>query len=180
MVHSWKVIVLVALSSALVAQAPAEDQELQHSVEALRSSIGRWDVVTEFLKRDGSVARSVTGTYEFSWILADRVVSGKSAIPELKQAAGILFYINEKKRVIEMVSVGADGNLWIMTGPLGEEYRLTQEFPNRAGGTRRLRFTRFNVTPNTFESKMEYTDDGGQTWVAGNHQRFSRLPASEQ
>lgn len=180
MMRSWLVAGLVVLSSALVAQTPVEDKELLHSVEALRSSIGQWEVVTEFLKRDGSVARSANGTYEFSWIVADRVVSGKSAIPGLKQAAGILFYINEKKRVIEMVSVGADGNLWIMTGPLGKEYRLTQEFPNRTGGTRRLRFTRFNITPNTFESKMEYTDDGGQTWVPGNHQSFSRLPASEQ
>ena len=33
-----------------------------------------------------------------------------------------------------------------------------------------LRFTRFNVKPNSFESKMEYTNDNGEIWKLGNHQ----------
>lgn len=174
----------LALSGALAASttaaaAPAPDSTaLARSVEQLRTSIGRWNVVTEFLNDDGSVARSVTGTYEFAWVVPDRVVSGRSEIPELGQVAGILFYVNEKKQKIEMTSVGADGRLWIMTGPLGGEVRMTQEYGTAGGGTGRLRFTRSNITPDAFESRMEYTDDGGKTWKPGNHQQFVRaLPA---
>jgi hypothetical protein len=130
------------------------------------------------LNDDGSVAKSVTGTYEFSWVVPDRVVSGKSEIPELKQTAGILFYINETQGLIEMVSVGGDGKLWIMTGPLGGEERLSQEYKT-ANGMAQLRFTRFNVAPDAFESRMDYTEDGGATWLPGNHQTFRRAAAVE-
>ncbi len=37
-----------------------------------------------------------------------------------------------------------------------------------------LRFTRFNVAADSFESRMEYTDDDGETWKPGNHQTFHR------
>jgi len=170
--------VLISVSPMLLAQAPTDEKALQLSVEQLRTSVGRWEVVTEFLNEDGSVAKSVTGTYEFSWVVSDRVVAGKSEIPESKQASGILFYVNETKRQIEMVSVGGDGNLWIMTGPLGSEERLSQEYKTANGGTGRLRFTRSNISQDAFESRMEYTDDGGRTWKPGNHQRFRRVALS--
>jgi len=166
-------VVLVSLWAALASASPAQDLALHHSVEELRNAVGRWEVATEFLKEDGSVAKSVSGSYEFSWIVTDRVVAGRSEMPG--QASGILFHINETKRTIEMVSVGADGHLWIMTGALGGDQRLSQEFKTETGSTSRLRFTRFNVSPNAFESRMELTDDGGKSWKPGNHQRFRRL-----
>lgn len=169
-----------AISPGLARAQGDYDEAMEQSVEQLRSMAGHWDVVTEFLDDDGSVARSVTGTYEFSWVVPDRVLSGKSAIPELQQISGILFYINQKKREIEMASVGADGHLWIMTGPLGGETRTTEEFSTADGGTGQLRFTRYNVTADAFESRMEYSDDGGATWKPGNHQTFLRSKAGTQ
>lgn len=159
---------------------PANDKLLQHSVQQLQNTVGKWDVVTEFLNEDGSVAKSAKGSYEFSWVVPDRVLMGKSEMPEMKRAAGILFYINEKKQQIEMVSVGNDGMLWTMTGPLGGETRLSQEFKTNDGGTGQLRFTRFNVSPDKFESKMEHTEDGGKTWKPGNHQTFQRATAAKK
>ncbi len=157
-------------------QTPTDAAALKHSVEQLRSAIGRWAVTTEFLNADGSVAKSVAGSYEFSWVVPDRVVSGKSEIPELDQAAGLLFYIDEKEQEIEMVSVGRDGKLWIMSGPLGGEQRTTQEYETADGGTAQLRFTRYKIRKNSFESKMEYTTDNGKSWLPGNHQKFRRIP----
>ena len=162
--------------STLTAQTTSEDQ-LAHSIAQLRASIGNWDVTTEFLNEDGSVARSVGGTYQFSWIIPDRVVSGRSDIPAMEQSSGILFYVNEKKAIIEMVSVGADGNLWVMTGPMGGETRTTPPFATRGGGSAQLRFTRFNISADRFESRMEYSEDGGATWKPGNHQVFRRATA---
>ena len=165
---------MLTLCQPALASEAATETPLQHSVSQLRSTIGEWEVTTEFLQEDGFVAKSVGGKYEFSWVVADRVVAGRSDIPELGQTAGILFYVNEKKAVIEMVSVGADGRLWIMTGALGGEERVSQEFPTTDGGTMRLRFTRYNVSNDAFESRMEYTLDGGKTWNPGNHQVFRR------
>lgn len=160
---------------AAVPNAAAAQTDLAHSVDQLRHAVGRWSVVTELLNPDGSVAGAPRGTYEFEWVVMDRVVRGVSEIPALKQKSALLFYVSESRQVIEMSSVGADGQLFVMTGPLGGETRQTQVFQTPNGDDMRLRFTRFNVTPDRFESRMERTSDGGTTWVPGNHQVFERM-----
>ncbi len=166
---------LICLPGIAAAQtAPEKTEALNKSVEELRHAHGTWAVTTEFLKPDGSVARTVKGKYRFSWVVPDRVLSGQSEIPELKQTGAILFYVSEPRKIIEMVSVGADGNLWVMTGTAGGDTRLTKPFPTADGKTSQLRFTRYNVKPDGFESKMEYTEDGGKTWLPGNRQVFRR------
>lgn len=171
-------LALLLCASALRAEDRADDA-LRHSTEQLRSSIGSWAVTTEFLNEDGSIAKSVQGSYQFSWVVPDRVVSGRSDIPELKQSAGILFYIDQARSQIEMVSVGGDGRLWIMSGALGSEQRTTPEFKT-ANGLSQLRFTRFNIGEDRFESKMEYTEDAGKTWKPGNHQVFIRSTSAAE
>lgn len=171
------ILIFVGLSQLLWAQAPAADAHLEYSVAELRNAIGRWNVATEFLNDDGSVSRMVPAVYEFWWVIPDRVAGGRNEIPALSQASGILFYVRETKREIEMVAVGNDGHLWIMTGPLGGNQRMLQEFKTETG-TSRLRFTRFNVAHDRFESRMESTDDGGKTWKPGNHQVFTPVAKS--
>jgi hypothetical protein len=144
------------------------------AVQQLRSAAGLWNVETTQFADDGAVARVACGTYRFDWIVPDRVLAGRSDIPDWKQASGILFYVNERRSTIEMASVGADGHLWVMTGPAGGETRSTPPTPLAGGGSMQLRFTRFNVTPDRFESRMEVSLDGGASWKPGNHQVFKR------
>jgi hypothetical protein len=146
----------------------------ESAVQQLRSAVGLWDVETTQFGDDGAVARVACGTYRFDWVVPDRVLAGRSDIPDWKQASGILFYVNERRSTIEMASVGADGHLWVMTGPAGGETRTTPPTPLADGGTMQLRFTRFNVTPDRFESRMETSTDGGTSWKPGNHQVFKR------
>lgn len=168
-------MILIALPASVAAQSATDKSgEFAKSVEELRQARGTWSVTTEFLKPDGSVARTVKGTYRFDWVIPDRLLSGQSDIPELKKQDAILFYVNERRKIIEMVSVGADGNLWVMTGVAGSDTRMTKPFPTADGKTSQLRFTRYNVKPDSFESKMEYTEGGGKTWLPGNHQVFRR------
>jgi hypothetical protein len=148
------------------------------AVQQLRSAVGAWEVKTTQYGDDGAVARVACGTYKFDWIVPDRVLAGRSDIPDWKQASGILFYVNERRSTIEMASVGADGMLWVMAGPAGSETRTTPPMPAAGGGTMQLRFTRFNVTPDRFESRMEVSTDGGSSWKPGNHQVFSRAVAA--
>ncbi len=172
---------LGAVAASLLVPAPAGAQAdsaaLARSVSQLREAIGHWEVTTEFLAEDGSVARAVEGTYTFEWVVPDRVVVGRTTIPALGAASGILFYVRASSAEIEMASVGGDGMLWVMTGPLGGETRQTQAYELPGGGTGRLRFTRYNVERDRFESRMERTSDGGATWLPGNHQVFRRAAA---
>jgi hypothetical protein len=170
---------LVAGVMVAVHGLPGQAQEnrnkpLPRGVEQLRHVHGEWNVTTEFLNPDGTVARSVEGTYTFRWVVPDRVISGESRIPSLNQASGILFYVSEARGVTEMTTVGTDGRLWVMTGPIDGEVRTTPPTRMDDGTTMELRFTRYNVAANTFESKMEYSTDGGRTWRPGNHQLFRR------
>lgn len=186
--HMVKFFLAPALVALLALQAPPtsaqpSQEALQRSVEELRTSIGRWQVTTEFLRPDGSVARTVEGLYEFEWVVPDRVVLGRNQVPELAQASGILFYLNEAAAEIEMVSVGADGNLWVMTGALGGDTRTTQEFDTGGGQTSQLRFVRSNVAAHSFESRMERrvtAPDGTESWVPGNHQVFRRVQRRDE
>lgn len=157
---------------------PTTEASRSAAVAQLRSTRGAWDVTTEFLKPDGSTARTAKGTYVFDWVVEDRVLKGESAIPELETKAGILFSIDEAAGQIVMASVGRDGHLWVMTGPADGETRTTPDTTMPNGSTMRLRFTRFNVTPDRFESRMEVSGDGGASWQPGNHQVFVRRTAA--
>lgn len=165
-------IALLMWSPLAVGQS--EQARLEASVQQLRDAVGDWAVTTEFLNEDGTVANTAEGTYHFEWVIEDRVLSGYSEIPDMDMRSALLFYVNENKGTIEMVSLGKDGKLWIMTGPLGSETRYSEPFATQSGGQAQLRFTRFNVNENAFESRMEFTEDNGETWKPGNHQVFRR------
>ncbi len=167
-------LVLFALPAAMLRAEPASQEALAVGVAQLRHAIGEWNVTTTQFGEDGSVARTMPGTYHFEWVVPDRVASGRSDIPELGTASGILFYVRERRATIEMVSVGADGHLWVMTGPIDGETRTTPPTPLSDGSSMQLRFTRFSVEPDRFESRMEFTMDDGATWKPGNHQVFLR------
>ena len=68
----------------------------------------------------------------------------------------------------------SDGQLWVLTGPAGGETRGTPPTALPDGRKVQLRFTRFNVSANSFESRMETSYDGGASWRPGNHQSFKR------
>ena len=120
------------------------------AVQQLRSAVGLWDVETTQFAEDGAVARVACGTYRFDWVVPDRVLAGRSNVPDWKETSGILFYVNERRSTIEMASVDADGELQVM------------------------RVTRFNVGPDRLEARMEVSTDGGNSWKPGHHQVFRR------
>ena len=170
-------------ASLLLACAPGTSEALDtpaaafaESVDQLRQVAGRWNVTTTQFKDDGSVAVCQDGIYQFDWIVPDRVLSGRSSVPATGQASAILLYVNEKRATVEMATVGADGYLWIQTGPAGGETRTTPPTPMTDGTRMQLRYTRYNVAPNRFESRMDVSTDGGSSWRAGNHQLFVRSP----
>jgi hypothetical protein len=166
---------------SLLAMPLAEASEittpaLSSAVQQLRHAVGHWDVTTTQFDEKGAVARVASGTYRFDWVVPDRVLSGRSDMPEWRQSAGMLFYVNPERSTIEMTSVGADGQLLVMSGPAGGETRTTTT-PLADGRKLQLRFTRFNVSANCFEARMETSYDGGASWRPGNHQLFRRAAA---
>ncbi len=175
--RSLMVFLLAWPAMSFAETSESQPSQLASAVAQLRQAVGLWDVTTTQYGDDGSVASVVAGTYRFDWVVPDRVLSGRSDIPDLKQSSGLLFYVNDRRSTIEMVSVGADGQLWVMSGPAASETRTTPLTPLSDGRKMQLRFTRSNVRPDRFESRMEVSTDGGASWQQGNHQLFVRAPA---
>ncbi len=150
---------------------------LDTAVDQLRQAAGRWNVTTTRYADNGAVAAVATGTWSFDWVVPDRVLSGRSAIPDWNQSAGMLFYLNERVFTLEMAQVGADGQLVVMTGPAGTETRTTAPLALADGRHLVQRHTRYAVTADRFEAKMETSYDGGQSWKLGYRQLFVRAPS---
>ena len=93
---------------------------LATAVQQLRQAAGRWNVTTTRYAENGAVAAVATGTLNFDWVVPDRVLAGKSVIPDWNQSAGMLFYLNERMFTLEMAQVGGDGQLIVMSGPAGD------------------------------------------------------------
>jgi hypothetical protein len=168
---------LLAMPAAAAGEATASP--LASAVQQLRHAAGVWQVTTTQFDDRGAVQRVGSGTYRFDWVVPDRVLSGRSDMHEWKQSAGMLFYVNPERSTVEMTSVGPDGQLWVTSGPAGSDTRTTAPTPLADGRQMQLRFTRFGVTQNRFESRMEVSLDGGESWKPGNHQLFVRARDEE-
>jgi hypothetical protein len=120
------------------------------------------------MRRTAPSAAVATGTWSFDWVVPDRVLTGRAVIPDWNQSAGMLFYLNERMYTLEMAQVGADGQLLVMTGAAGTETRTTEEIPLPDGRHMMQRHTRFKVTADRYEAKLETSYDGGQSWKPGH------------
>jgi hypothetical protein len=151
---------------------------LASAVQQLRQAAGHWNVTTTRYGENGAVAGVASGTWHFDWVVPDRVLSGRAVIPDWKQTAGMLFYVNERRSTLEMASVGADGQLLVMSGPAGAETRTTSAIALPDGRRMLQRYTRYGIAADRFESRMETSYDGGTSWKLGHHQLFVRAPAN--
>lgn len=160
-----------------LAQEPAtgpDATQVSPALAQLRHVVGEWDVTTTFFGEDGTPGATHAGRYRFEWVIKDTVLQGVSDIPDLSLRSAIMFYLRPSANQIEMISVGRDGIPWTMTGDASSEVRETSNRPMSDGSTLKLRFIRFNVEQDRFESRMERSVDGGKTWQRANHQVFTR------
>lgn len=155
--------------------AEPDAAQVSPALAQLRHVFGEWDVTTTFFGEDGAAGAAHAGRYRFEWVIEDAVLQGVSDIPDLSLRSAIMFYLRPSANQIEMISVGQDGIPWTMTGDAGSEVRETPNRPMSDGSTLKLRFIRFNVEKDRFESRMERSLDGGKTWQRANHQVFTRV-----
>lgn len=151
---------------------------LASAVQQLRQAAGHWNVTTTRYGENGAVAGVASGTWHFDWVVQDRVLAGRAVIPDWKQTAGMLFYLNERRSTLEMASVDADGQLLVMSGPAGAESRTTASVALSDGRQMLQRYTRYGIAADRFESRMETSYDGGTSWKLGHHQLFVRVPTN--
>jgi hypothetical protein len=149
---------------------------IQTAVQQLRQAAGRWTVTTTQYDSSGSVKAVASGTWQFDWVVPDRVLAGRASIPDWKQSTGILLYLNERRSTVEMATVGADGQLQVLAGAAGTDTRTSAAVALPDGRRMVKRYTRYRVEADRFESCLETSYDGGRSWQPGLHHLFVRAP----
>jgi len=143
--------------------------------ERMRYLNGRWKVRTEFLDPNGKVIQTTNYLSEAHWLIQDRVVLLTHDAPEQGVLSKAMVFWSTDDKKFELVDVNQKGELWFLSGDLDEEVFTSapKKMPN--GRDIILKFTHFNIQPETFEVYMEYSYDDGATWTRGQHQHASRI-----
>ena len=149
---------------------------LATAVQQLRQAAGRWNVTTTRYAENGAVAAVATGTLNFDWVVPDRVLAGKLRHSRL-EPVGRHALLPERAHVHARDGAGRRRR----AAHRDERPRRDRDANDRADrmpdGRRMLqRHTRYGVTANRFEAKMEMSYDGGANWKPGYHQLFVRVP----
>lgn len=137
--------------------------------------IGKWELKTEYLNRNGDVRRTVTGTEEARYVIENRVVEITTVIPEQNLLSKAWQFYNTAEEKFYLTSVDANGDHWVLSGGL-DAYVITSQPKKQANGRELIiRFTHTNIQTDSFEAIMETSIDGGESWWTRYRQYLTRL-----
>ena len=172
-----KIIKLLSICFLLILSAcPILAQSIpEEAQKRLNHIIGKWELKTEYLGRNGEVRRTVTGTEEAKFIIEDKVVELTTTIPEQNQFSKAWQFYNTAEGKYYLTSVDAKGDHWVLSGGL-DAYVITSLPKKQANGRElTIRFTHTNIQEDSFEAVMETSIDGGQSWWTRYRQYLTRL-----
>lgn len=142
--------------------------------------IGLWDSRWERLDAEGNVTVSFTGTEHFEWYLGDKVVQLTTRIPELDQMSKSLRFFSPREQRIVFWAVDSNSDHWTMHQDVESGIIHSLPTPTAAGGEMTLRFTTTRKTADAFDVAMDYSLDGGDSWVRGMRQYLTRAASPGQ
>ncbi len=126
--------------------------------------LGTWDVYDEILNEDGDVIETSHAINHTGYFLGDSVLV-TSIIPDQGPVRKTIRFFDKEKEVFYEISVGMEGDLFILSGDLDEYVMNFTSRAMRDGVYPRGRFHHINIEPNSFEATMEVSMDGGETWT---------------
>lgn len=141
----------------------------------LNYAIGIWDSKTESLDRDGNVIKTTHSESERKFVIEDRVVEIAGVLKESGKTFRAWEYYDVESGKYTLTSIDRKGRLFTMSGDLGEEFQWTSEPQKRPDGSSfAMRFTHYDIEPDSFTALGEISRDGGKTWRAFTRQSMTR------
>ena len=145
--------------------------------QRLDHHIGVWDIRTEYVDRDGNVARTVLGVDTARYIIPGRVVELTTAIDEVNFVSKAWVFYSIPTQEYTLTSVDARGELWILKGGLDEYVITSPPKTQEDGRVITIRFTHIDIEEDSFTAVMEFSYDDGRTWGVGYRQYLRRRTA---
>lgn len=166
--------VLWALSAG--GQEPREEEPLPAEArQRLDYTVGHWVSKTEGLNQRGEVVRTSYSEDQRRFVIDDRVVEISGVMRESGTAFRAWEYYDERTGKYSLTSISREGRLVTMSGDLGGEFQWASEPVERPDGSSfALRFTHYDIEPDSFKALGEYSRDGGRTWIAYSRQTLTR------
>lgn len=165
-------LVLALISAA--GPATAQDDVLPDVArERLEYAIGEWDIVGERIRRDGSVGEVTEGGQVATWLVPGKIVQMADRDPN---GGGRSWWVYDvAAEAWTLLSIGVEqGAVWVLKGNL-DEWVITSEPRMRPDGSSVIiRFTHYDIEPDSFRALQEVSRDDGETWTAVFRQTLTR------
>lgn len=157
------ILPLIALL-AWLAPTSAETTELPEEARTrIDYLIGTWDVYDEALNDEGEVIRTTHSVHVTEYFLGDSVLV-TTVIPDQGEVRKTIRFHDKQAETFYEISVGAEGDLYILNGGLDEYVMNFKSRQTRNGPQSIGRFIHTNIKPNSFEAVLEMSRDDGKTW----------------
>lgn len=173
---TWMILGLVILTMPADGQTREDETPLPAQARSrLDYAIGLWASKTERLDRMGEVIRTTYSEDERRFAIEDRVVEISGVLKETGETFRAWEYYDVRNGKYSLTSIDREGRLVTMSGELGDQFRWTsapRETPD--GGSYLMRFTHFDIEPDSFTALGELSRDGGRTWRAFTRQFLTR------
>ena len=173
---NWMILGLCILAMPAYGQTSQEETPFpEEARRRLDYTVGSWVSKTESLDKNGKVVRTTYSETERRFVIDDRVVEISGVTKETGQSFRAWEYYDVEKGLYTLTSIDREGRLFTMSGELGEEFRWTSENRKRADGSSfAMRFTHYDIEPDSFTALGEISGDGGRTWRAFLRQYLTR------
>lgn len=174
---AWWILATLCLSvftprtSAQAQAAPLPEV----AIERLEYAIGEWDIRSENLDVSGAVTGTTESGQIATWLVPGRIVQMRDRDSDGSGGGRSWWVYDARANAWTLVSIGVDdGSVWVLKGNLAE-WRITSEPRDRPnGGQAMIRFTHYDIEPDSFWALMELSLDLGKTWTPRYRQHLTR------
>ncbi len=151
------------------------DPRAPEALTQLAFMIGDWQITSEYVLEDGSTMEStarMTGRHTLGgFAVQTEAVHSALANPDLDIfVASHTFTVHPKSGKIVGIAINTLGNRKFNDGEfVGEDFVVIASGEMFGGGDYINRSRYYNITPNRFETRLETSEDGGETWRDGGY-----------
>lgn len=156
------------------AQVAPEEPLPGEARKRLDTIVGEWESRWDWVDETGKVVYTEKGTEKAAFLIQDRVVEMTTTIVDRPAPTKAWMFFSTAEKKFYLVSVSREGDLWTFTGGL-DKFVITS-LPRTMPDGRQLmiRFSHDEVSHDQLGAVMEFSYDGGETWMVRCRQTLNR------
>ena len=123
---------------------------------------------------DGEIAGTQEGREVYEVFIPDGIFLNTNITADPPSVSKSITFYNPVRDKIFFISVGQEGDHWILSRDVGSEVLASEPHPLPDGRELTIRFTTLEKTADFRKILMERSWDGGATWEKGFYQYMTR------